>query len=137
MEKRIIDTNLIIRYLINDQPTHYKKARDFFDLVKLGKIKAILEQTVFTETILVLNNIYERPRDKISQTLSSLLSYKGIYNYEKEVLLDSLSIYSATNLHIVDCIILAKTKLQEIAIQSFDQELLKHYQSLKPEQPTT
>lgn len=137
MEKKIIDTNLIVRYLVNDQPAHYKKARDFFDFVKLGRIKAILEQTVFTETVFVLNKIYEIPRDKISGALSGLLSYKGIYNHEKEVLLDSLVVYATTNLHIVDCIILAKARLQETAIQSFDQELLKHYQSLKSEQPTT
>ena len=130
MEKKIIDTNLIVRYLVNDQPAHYKKARDFFDFVKLGKIKAILEQTVFTETIFVLDKIYEIPKDKISETLSELLSYKGIYNHEKEVLLNSLTIYSNTNLHIVDCIILAKAKLQGLTIQSFDQELLKHYQTL-------
>lgn len=137
MEKKIIDTNLIVRYLVNDQPAHYKKARDFFDFVKLGRIKAILEQTVFTETVFVLNKIYEIPKEKISDALSGLLSYKGIYNHEKEVLLNSLVIYETTNLHIVDCVIIAKAKLQGIAIQSFDQELLTHYQSLKSEQPTT
>ncbi len=130
MESKIIDTNLIIRYLINDQPDHYKIARDFFDLVKLGKIKAILEQTVFTEVVFVLTRIYEIPKDKISDSLTGLLEYKGIYNNEKEVLLESLSIYTITNLHIVDCIIIAKAKLYNIEIQSFDQELIKYYLSI-------
>lgn len=129
MDKKIVDTNLIVRYLVNDEPNLYKKARDFFDLVKLGKTKAILEQTVFTETIFVLAKVYEIPRDKISNTLTGLLEYKGIYNYEKEVLLESLIIYAKTNLHIVDCIIVAKAKLQSIEIVSFDQELVKHYLS--------
>ncbi len=130
MESKIIDTNLIIRYLINDQPEHYKIARDFFDLVKLGKIKAILEQTVFTEVVLVLAKIYEIPKNKISESLTGLLEYKGVYNNEKEVLLESLSIYTITNLHIVDCIILAKAKLKTIEIQSFDQELIEYYLSI-------
>ncbi len=130
MERKIIDTNFIIRYLINDQPAHYKIARDFFDLVKLGKIKAVLEQTVFTETVFVLTKIYEIPRDKISNALIGLLEYKGVYNNEKEVLLESLAIYTKTNLHIVDCIIIAKAKLHALEIQSFDQELIKYYQTL-------
>ncbi len=130
MEKKIIDTNLIIRYLVNDQSAHYKKARDFFDLVKLGKIKAILEQTIFTETVFVLNKIYEIPRDKISGALIGLLEYKGIYNHEKETLLEALAIYTKSNLHIIECIILAKAKLQTIEIQSFDQELIKYYQTI-------
>ena len=36
-----------------------KKASYFFELVKLGKTRAILEQTVFTETIFVLTKIYQ------------------------------------------------------------------------------
>lgn len=126
MDKKIIDTNLIVRYLVNDQPAHYKIARDFFDLVKLGKIKAILEQAVFTETVFVLSKIYEIPKEKISDALTGLLEYKGIYNHEKEVLLESLSIYTQTNLHIVDCILIAKAQLHNIDIESFDQELLKY-----------
>ena len=126
MDKKIIDTNLIVRYLVNDQPAHYKIARDFFDLVKLGKIKAILEQAVFAETVFVLSKIYEVPKEKISEALTGLLEYKGIYNHEKEVLLEALSIYTQTNLHIVDCILIAKAQLQTIKIQSFDQELLKY-----------
>ena len=126
MDKKIIDTNLIVRYLVNDQPVHYKIARDFFDLVKFGKIKAILEQAVFTETVFVLSKIYEIPKEKISEALTGLLEYKGIYNHEKEVLLEALLIYTQTNLHIVDCILVAKAKLHDMGIQSFDQELLKY-----------
>lgn len=126
MDKKIIDTNLIVRYLVRDQLVHYKRARDFFDLVKLGKIKAILEQAVFTETVFVLSKIYEVPKEKISEALAGLLEYKGIYNHEKEVLLKSLSIYTQTNLHIVDCILIAKAQLHNIDIESFDQELLKY-----------
>ncbi|MEK6734547.1 MAG: PIN domain-containing protein [Pseudomonadota bacterium] len=126
MDKKIIDTNLIIRYLVNDQPAHYKIARDFFDQVRLGKIKAILEQAVFTETVFVLSKVYEVPKEKIIEALTGLLEYKGVYNHEKEVLLEALSIYAQANLHIVDCIIIAKAQLQTIEIQSFDQELLKY-----------
>ncbi len=127
MDKKIIDTNLIVKYLVNDEPNLYKKAREFFDLVKLGRIKAILEQTIFTETVFVLTQLYEIPRDKISLTLSSLLEYKGIQTFEKEVLLKALILYKETNLHIVDCIIVAKANLQSIEIASADQELVTHY----------
>ena len=61
MDKVIVGTNVIVRYLINDQPELHKKARDFLDLVKLGKIKAYIEQTVFTEVIFVLTKLYNIP----------------------------------------------------------------------------
>lgn len=127
MDKKIIDTNLIVSYLVNDEPNLYKKARDFFDLVKLGKIKAVLEQTIFTETVSILAELYEVPRNKICNTLTGLLEYKGIYNFEKETLLEALILYAQTNLSIANCIIVAKAKLQNIEIETFDQKLTQHY----------
>lgn len=127
MDKKIIDTNLIVSYLVDDEPNLYKKARDFFDLVKLGKIKAVLEQAIFTETVSILTELYEVPRNKICNTLTGLLEYKGIYNFEKETLIEALILYAQTNLSIVNCIIVAKAKLQNIEIETFDQELTQHY----------
>lgn len=126
MDKVIVDTNVIVRYLINDQPELHKKSRNFLDLVKLGKIKAYIEQTIFTEVIFVLTNLYNIPRDKIKESLHSLLLYRGFYNSEKDILIESLNIYTQTNLHIVDCIIAAKAKFENLEIQSFDQKLMKY-----------
>jgi predicted nucleic-acid-binding protein len=126
MDRIIIDTNLIVRYLVNDHHDHYEIARKFFELVRAGKIKALLEQSVFTETIFVLAKIYEVPKDKIKDSLIGLLEYKGIYNLDKEILVEALDIYVTTNLHIVDCIIIARAEIEKIAIKTFDQELLNH-----------
>ena len=127
MINKIIDTCVIIRYITKDHPEHYKIARDFFDLLKFGKERAYLEQTVLTETVFVLSSkIYQAPRREIADALYDLLIYKGIYNHEKEVLLESLKIYAKTNLSIVDCIIATKAKYTNLKIQSFDQELLKY-----------
>lgn len=132
MIKKIIDTCTIIRYLTKDNLQHYKIARDFFDLVKLGRVKAYLEQTVFTETVFVLTSkIYQVPKEEICGALSDLLVYKGIYNPEKEVFLESLNIYAKTNLSIVDSILLAKAILHNLEIISFDKELLKEFEQYK------
>jgi predicted nucleic-acid-binding protein len=126
MNKIIVDTNVIVRYLINDQPELHKKARGFLDLVKLGKFKAYIEQTVFTEVIFVLTKLYNIPRDKIKESLHNLLLYRGFHNNEKDILIESLNIYVQTNLHIVDCIIAAKARFEGLEIESFDKELLKY-----------
>lgn len=81
MIKKILDTSVIIRYLTQDNEEHYKIAKDFFELVKFGEVKAYLEQTVFTETVFVLSSkLYQVPRAEISLALRDLLTYRGIYN---------------------------------------------------------
>ena len=125
MKKYVIDTNVIIRYLLSDDKELYKKARHFFDLLKMGKEKAYLEQTVFTETVFVLSKVYNVSKEDISKTLSNLLLLKGVVNEEKDVLIKSIELYAATNLHIVDCIIAAKCIVRQIYPMTFDEELKK------------
>lgn len=130
MTKKIIDTSVIIRYLTEDNKELYQLAKQFFDLVKPGKIKAYLEQAVFAETVFVLSSkLYQVPRAEISDALRDLLLYKGVHSHDKEVLLASLSIYTSTNLSIVDCIIAAKARCEQLEVQSFDKQLLKYSKS--------
>ena len=96
-----------------------------FDRAKTGEVNLTIEQAVFTEVVFVLSSFYKVPRDKISQTLSELLAYKGI-DSEKEVLLLALNYYQQLNMHIVDCLLLAKSNFCKCPILSFDQALNKN-----------
>jgi len=123
--KYICDTNFIIRYLLADNQELFLKTKELFDKAKTGQATLIIEQAVFTEVVFVLSSFYKVPRNKISQTLSDLLAYKGI-DSEKEVLLPELEYYQKQNMHIVDCLLLAKSKFSSCPILTFDQALNKH-----------
>jgi len=120
--KYICDTNFILRYLLADNPEMFAKAKAIFDQAKTGQVTLIIEQTVFTEVIFVLSSFYGVPKDKITQILSDLLTYKGISS-EKEVFSLALDYYSKYNMHVVDCLLLAKNKLTNIPVLTFDQKL--------------
>ncbi|HJD57530.1 MAG TPA: PIN domain-containing protein [Rickettsia endosymbiont of Sericostoma sp.] len=121
--KYICDSNFILRYLIADNPEMFSKTKEIFEQVKTGHITLIIEQTVFTEVIFVLSSFYKVPRDKITLTLSEMLTYKGIQS-DKNYFLLALDYYLKYNLHIVDCILLAKAVTTDLPILSFDQKLL-------------
>jgi predicted nucleic-acid-binding protein len=120
--KYICDTNFVIRYLIADNEEMFAKTKDIFDQVQTGQVTLIIEQTVFTEIIFVLSSFYKVPKEKITEILSKLLLYKGIVS-DKEVLLLALDYYHNTNLHIVDCLLLAQAKITATPILTFDRQL--------------
>ncbi len=120
--KYICDTNFIIRYLIGDDPAMLTKTKEIFEQAKSGGVILIIEQTVFTEVVFVLSSFYKVPRNKITETLTGLLAYKGVSG-EKKVLALALSYYCQHRLHIVDCLLLAKAKLTQTPVLSFDQKL--------------
>lgn len=119
----IIDTNVIIRYLIKDDAKLFEEANHIFEQIKKGAIRVFLEQTVFTEVVFVLSSFYEVPRDIIADTLNNMLKYKGFVTHEIPIFIDSLSFFKTTNLHIVDCVLCAKTQLYKLELITFDKKL--------------
>jgi predicted nucleic acid-binding protein len=121
--KNLPDTNVIVRYLVKDDPALYKKAKEFFDKVKSGGQRAVILESVIAECIYVLIKIYKVPRDKAAGSLLDILHYKGIVNNDREELIASLNFFAGSNVDIVDCILLAKSKSSNSCLFSFDEGL--------------
>jgi len=122
--KYYCDTNFVVRYLLGDNKEMLLKTKEVFEQVQTGKILLIFEQTVFTEIVFVLSSFYKVPKNKIFEILSELLAYKGIVCEDKESLLLALELYHKQNLHIVDCLLIAKAEMTGLDILSFDQKLI-------------
>jgi predicted nucleic-acid-binding protein len=120
--KHIPDTNFILRYLLADNADMFAKTKEIFDKAKIGEISLIIEQTVFTEVVFVLSSFYKVPREKIALILSELLTYKGI-KCEKEILIAALDCYTKHNIHIVDSILMAKSKATDTSLMTVDKTI--------------
>ena len=119
------DSNTIIRYLINDDPQFYTKAKDFFDKVKNSEIKAIILESVIAECVYVLMKIYHVPKDKTAGRLIDILRYKGIENKDRQELIQALEMFTDHNLDIVDCILFSKAMSGGDQLITFNENLEK------------
>lgn len=119
------DTNTIVRYLVADDPALHAKAKEFFDKVKHGGVKAVILESVIAECIYVLTKIYKVPRDRAAGSLIDILRYKGIANDDQQELIRALTLCSERGLDIVDCILYAKAASAEYHLFSFDANLNK------------
>ena len=119
------DTNILIRYLTRDVETLYARAKEFFDKVKEGGQRAILLESVIAECIYILTKIYKVPKNRAAESLIDILRYKGIANSDQKELIGALSLFSETNIDIVDCILCVKASGPDTALFSFDSKLMK------------
>ena len=124
-ERSLPDTNTIVRYLVADDPVLHAKARDFFDKVNHGSIKAVILESVIAECIYVLTKIYKVPRDRAAGSLIDILRYKGIANDDQQELIRALSLFSEQGIDIVDCILYAKAVAGGDHLFTFDADLNK------------
>jgi len=118
--RRLVDTNLIVRFLVQDHEQHARTAGRLFEACDLGKLVIVLLPAVLAECVFVLESFYERTRADIATALSTLVSSPGVELRDTTIHLDALDRYRKTKMHFVDCVIAATASAQEVPVATFD-----------------
>ena len=124
-KRRLVDTNLIVRYLVQDHETHAKAAGRLFDACDRGDVVIVVLPAVLAECVFVLESFYEHPRGKIASALGRLISSPGVEVGGPTIQLDALDRYRETKVHFVDCLIAATAAAENMPVASFDQDFRK------------
>ena len=115
MSKILVDTNVVLRYLLRDNEAQAQIAKV---LIESG---AYLLPEVLMETSHVLRTFYEIDRLDISKQLFTVLRWVEIEN--KDVMIRAVEIFAETNLGFVDCILVAYHELKNSVVFTFDKKL--------------
>jgi predicted nucleic-acid-binding protein len=121
--RKVIDTNVVLRYLLQDDDALFKKASVLLEKVKEGEESIVIPESVLAECVYVLQKVYKVDRRKISEKLRGLLAYKGVVNPDKNDLVDSIILFGQTQLGIVDCIACSKSINNGMSLFTFDDDL--------------
>jgi predicted nucleic-acid-binding protein len=118
---RAIDTNVLVRLLIRDDPAQVRSAESF---VAPG---AWVSQLVLTETAWVLDAVYERTAEQIALALDMLLSHEKLSLQDADVVGAAVSQFrSRPALGFSDCLALEiARKAGHLPLGTFDRDLGK------------
>jgi predicted nucleic-acid-binding protein len=125
--KKLIDANIILRYLLKDDETLFEKASSLLEKVKVGEDSVIISESVLAESVYVLQKVYKIEREVIAEKLRELFAYKGIANSDRKDLIDSIILFGQTRLSIVDSIVCTKSINQGLSLITFDDDLKRAY----------
>lgn len=119
--KEIVDTNVILRFLVKDQAEHFKQAEAWFREAETGKRELWIEPIVVAEACFVLESFYKLSRDEIGRSMRVLLSQRWLNVAERETLLGLWQWYLG-GLHFVDSYLIAWSHVHEGSLLTFDQK---------------
>ena len=123
--RRLVDTNLIVRYLVQDEERLAKAAGKLFEACDRGDVVIVLLPAVLAECVFVLDSFYEHPREDIVSALATLISSAGVEINEQAIHLDALDRYRKTKVHFVDCLIAATASAEDIPVATFGRDFRK------------
>jgi predicted nucleic-acid-binding protein len=124
-DRRLADTNLIIRFLVEDHAKHAQVAAGLFAAADRSEIVLAVHPTVLAECVFVLESFYECPRGDIASVLSRLISSPGVEIGNAAVYRDALDRYGRTKCHFVDCILAATAAAEDSPVATFDEDFRK------------
>ena len=124
-KRRLIDTNLIVRHLVQDHEKHAKAAGKLFEACDRGDLEIVLLSAVLAECVFVLESFYQHARGDIAAALSTLISSPGVQISENAMHLDALDRYGKTKVHFVDCLLAAAAKDEDLPVATFDEDFRK------------
>ena len=124
-KRRLVDTNLIVRYLVQDHEKHAKAAGKLFEACDHGDVVIVVLPAVLAECVFVLESFYEHPRGHISSALGRLISSPGVEIRGAAIHLDALERYRKTKVHFEDCLLAATAAAEDTPVATFDQDFRK------------
>ena len=124
-DRRLIDTNLIVRFLVQDHPKHAKAADRLFAACDRGEVSLVVLSSVLAECVFVLESFYKHPREQVASALSRLVASPGVELDDLAIHLDALNRYRNSKVHFVDCLIAACGVASNIPVATFDGDFNK------------
>src|SRR6476660_9823627 len=98
-KRKLVDTNLIVRYLVQDNEKHAKAAGRLFDACDRGDLVIVLLPVVLAECVFVLESFYGHACGDIASALGRLISSPGVEIGSASIHLDALDRYRKTKAH--------------------------------------
>lgn len=77
MNGGVVDTNIVLRHFLNDQPEQSALASAFLGRIRRGEVVAVLLPSVVLEVVYVLQRQQGTTRQEVFAVLSELLSIGG------------------------------------------------------------
>lgn len=124
MKKIFIDTNLWVRFFIEDNQEQFNQTKELLARVAAGGLRAYTSTIVLLELQFVLQKLYHLSLEKTVEIFEIIRKTRNITIIEKTDLDSAIKFLKLYKIKFPDCLIASQLP-KNIALVSFDEELSK------------
>jgi predicted nucleic-acid-binding protein len=135
MKELLLDANVLVRFLVQDDPRQSPAATALFEKAERREVLLHLDALVVAETVYVLIARYGRSRTEVVNVLLALIQNAGLATSEEEIVTDALQRFAATHVDFSDAWLAARSARHRRPVASFDRDLDK-FKDIKRIEPT-
>ena len=106
-----VDTNVLVRLLVGDDPAQAVKARRLFDRAETQQKTVWVSDTVLVELVWTLARAYSRDRADIVKALRTLSSHATVVLESASAVLEATDAFEVGPADFADCFLCIKAKM--------------------------
>ncbi|SIT11078.1 PIN domain-containing protein [Alicyclobacillus vulcanalis] len=126
MKSVLLDTNVILRFLLDDHPHHSPAATNLFMKAEQGEIKLVIDPMIVAECCYVLEGkVYQFSKELIASHLIPVLTHEGVQCEALMTVLDGLDIYVEHRLDFADAYLIALARNHRFEVATFDRKMTR------------
>lgn len=125
MKEYLLDANVLVRFLVQDDPKQSPAATDLFEKAERRELLLHLDSLAVAEAVYVLTGRYGRTRTEVANVLLALIRNAGIETVEADVVVDALERFGSTSVDFADAWLAARAAEKKLDVVSFDRDLDK------------
>lgn len=129
MQHHIMDTNVILRFILNDNKEQHTIAKNFIQKAIQGEYNIYIPTIVLFEVNWVLKSHYKIEKSKIIDIIQTTIDLR-LELENQEIIKNTLIYFERNNISLEDSYLLAASKYKKAQLMTFDKALLKAYKSL-------
>ena len=103
MPPAFLDTNILLRHVLQDNASLSPNATTIIGRIEQGELQVQTTDTVVFETGFTLQRMYKQPRERIAATLLPILDLPGIVLPGKRYYREVFDLYCSTSVGFADC----------------------------------
>lgn len=122
MKAGILDANVLLRFLLQDNPKQSAAATALFKKAEQGEVELQLPDVIVAEVTFVLEKVYRRTRIQIANALLDFMQNPGIKLQSSSILNDALLRYRNHPVDFPDALLVAISVGKKVNVVSFDRD---------------
>lgn len=125
MVSYLIDTNVLLRFLLGDVKDQAEVAKDLFIKARRGEATITIPLLVYVETVFALIKLYRFPKNKVIEILTDIIDLPFIQIENRDLMREALIYYRDSPVGFVDALVAVQAKQKGMTLITFDKKLKK------------
>lgn len=126
MNRFLLDTNALLRFLLNDIPDQANQVEQLFQQAKDKQIQLILPQIIIFEIVFALEKYYKFQKEDIVGKMYSIVSATYLKVQNRIIFYQALKLWrDQKSISLVDCFLAIYASEHKSQVFSFDKDLNK------------